>query len=631
MAPEEKPFIETALTLGGKSAEEARRVGALDRLDEQVEVFFAKRYQTTAGPLHRAVWDGALPLELFGSAPAEAPPAAREVMERSRAALAALKRQRRLLDASGKMDEAALAEMGRAGYWGLLIPTAYGGSGAPFAPFVRFLTEMAVVDGSIAGLASVHGCIGAVGPLLAFGTEEQKRRWLPELASGRRLSAFALTEPCAGSDLTALRTRAEPDGDDYVVTGEKLFITNVLPGRTIGLVCLIEGTPSVLLVDLPPAENEQFGLVRYRLHALKRQHNYGIRFAGLRVPKANRLVPSKGDGLTIAYHGLNRGRVTLCASASASMRHMLASILPWARFRRTYGQPIEKRELVRARAGHLAGLIAGCDALTDWCAWLLDEGYRGELECMVAKIFAGEAQKEAAVEILMKTHGGRAFLHGHLFGDEVHEFLAPSIYEGESDMLGLGFFKSLAKAHGARFFEPVGRILAREGIRRPNLLNPLHAWKLRGAILPYLGWQVGQRLVGPAPPDLSGLPAELRGPADFAARLLQDGRFEIDGLMRRHELKLPDRQCLIAELSRRLQNATVILVTALWGARQTDPVLREAAVVLAETLRRRTTGARPAGAELRRAAALGERIAESGTSLVAGIEPDPILMPYANE
>ena len=123
---------------------------------------------------------------------------------------------------------------------GFLIDPQYGGVGAPFAAFSRFLMRMATIEPNVAGLASVHGCIGAVDPLRTFGTPEQKERYLPKLASGERLSAFALTEPCAGSDLTALRTTARLDGDDYVVDGEKLFITNAVPGRTIGLVCRIE-------------------------------------------------------------------------------------------------------------------------------------------------------------------------------------------------------------------------------------------------------------------------------------------------------------------------------------------------------------------------------------------------------
>src|SRR5207248_11315431 len=125
--------------------------------------------------------------------------------------------------------------------------------------------------------------------------------------------------------------------------------------------------------------------------------------------RANLLRPSTGDGLTIAYHGLNLGRLALCAAAAGSMRVMLANLLPWAEFRRTYGQPIATRELVKRRIARLAGLIAGADALVAWGSWLIDEGYRGELECIVAKIFGSESLKEAAVELLMKTHGGRAF------------------------------------------------------------------------------------------------------------------------------------------------------------------------------------------------------------------------------
>src|SRR5213078_5338019 len=142
-------------------------------------------------------------------------------------------------------------ELAAAGYWSLLVDREYGGKGVPFRCFAPFLTRMALIDPTIAGLASVHGCIGAVDPVRTFGNTEQKQRFLPGLANGSRLSAFALTEPCAGSDLTALRTMARLDGNEYVVNGEKLFITNVVPGRTIGLVCLIDGKPSVLIVELP--------------------------------------------------------------------------------------------------------------------------------------------------------------------------------------------------------------------------------------------------------------------------------------------------------------------------------------------------------------------------------------------
>ena len=213
------------------------------------------------------------------------------------------------------------------------------------------------------------------------------------------------------------------------------------------------------------------------------------------MPAANLLAPPRGDGLTIAYHGLNLGRVALCANAAGTMRLMMASMIPWANFRRTYGAAIATRELVQRRLGELAGLIVGCDALVAWCAGLIDRGYRGEMECIVAKIFGSEAQKHAAIEFFMKTHGGRSFLHGHNFGDNIHEYLAPCIYEGEGEMLGMGFFKSLVKHHGKTYFEPIGKALAAAGIRQPNPLNPAHVWALKDVALPYTKWMVARRLL----------------------------------------------------------------------------------------------------------------------------------------
>src|SRR5262249_20105262 len=149
----------------------------------------------------------------------------------------------------------------------------YGGQGAPFARFARFLTRVAVQDPMVAGLASVHGCIGAVDPVRTFGTPEQKARFLPRLASGEALSGFALAEPGPGRALPALRTAAVPAGDDFEVTGEKLFITNAIPGRTVGLVVVLEGKPAVLIAELPPEENEQFRIVPYGLYALRHGYN----------------------------------------------------------------------------------------------------------------------------------------------------------------------------------------------------------------------------------------------------------------------------------------------------------------------------------------------------------------------
>jgi alkylation response protein AidB-like acyl-CoA dehydrogenase len=509
-------LAEEALRMGGASEEEIARTAAMDRSDDRLEEAFDPMYRTKNSPVHKAVWEDAFPFNLFKA----------QLLNKSEPCHASMQaclkvvRDHRdagtLFDENDKVSAQVIDDLAKTGYWGMLIDKEYGGQGASIRSFASFLTEMSATgEPTTAGLASIHGCIGAVDPVRTYGTEDQKKYFLTKLAAGEAISGFALTEPGAGSDLTALRTVFTEDGDQLVINGTKLFISNAIEGRIIGLVGMMHGkdkegrptyklpvknrkgkqvgtlvvsqvhdekaglvfedkwgrrysgegitvepnmVPSVAVVELPKQENEHFEIVRYGLHALTHTYNNGLKFTNFRVPKDNLLHIENGDGLTIAYHGLNRGRVALCANAAGVMRVLLRSITPksWGEFRKTYGHSIEKRELVQARVARLAGLIVGADALVAWCSSLLDEGYRGELECVVAKVFGSEAQKEAAIEIAMKTHGGRSFLKGHLVGDNIHDYLAPCIYEGEGQMLSMALFKSLAKEHGMHFMLPLG-------------------------------------------------------------------------------------------------------------------------------------------------------------------------------
>ncbi|MCS7014566.1 MAG: acyl-CoA/acyl-ACP dehydrogenase [Gemmatales bacterium] len=620
-------FAETALAQAGKSAEEVRRLGAVDRADEQLEALFQPQYQTVNSPVHRAVWEGQVPISMFRPPPPESAPSD-AVLERCYEVLRNARQAHRLWNAQGKVSDTLLQELAEAGYWGLLISPEYGGSGIPFAKFASFLTRMATLDATIAGLASVHGCIGAVDPLMTFGTPEQKQRFLPRLARGEVLSGFALTEPNAGSDLTALRTIARPVPGGFEITGDKLFITNAIPGRLIALVALLENRPAVFVVELPHEENEHFRIVHYGLYALAHNYNNGLHFERFFVPAENLLQPPGGDGLMIAYHGLNRGRLALCALAAGSMRLMLASLIPWVHFRRTYGEPIGARELVRFRLAKLAGYIAAADALTQWGSWLLDLGYRGELEGIIAKIFGSEAMKESAIEILMKTHGGRAFLHGHLFGDNVHDFLAPCIYEGEGQMLALAFFKSLAKEHGRRFFEPIGRRLNLYGMKTFRMWNPLHVWRLRRELWAYGQWWLAHRLRPHLVSYVPQLHRQLRPHAQWAEAVLPRYAEEISAMLRRYQLRLADRQVKMMEMSGRIQDTITVLVTALWADRQNDEAWVLAADVLCRELRRRWSGSRLTDDDVRLARQLAELILDRRFPALDGIEEPAILMSY---
>ena len=350
-------FAETAMQLAGKSEEESKRTGAVDRADDQGESLFAEQYKTSNSPVHKAVWEAKIPLELF------CPPKQSETalslpsMTKSLDVLKKHQKAGTMMDDKGKISTAVFDDLAQSGYWGMLIEEKYGGQGATVRQFMTFLTRVASIEPTAAGLASVHGCIGAVDPVRSFGSEEQRKRFLPRLASGETLSGFALTEPQAGSDLTALKTKAELDGDHYVVNGEKLFITNAVPGRTVGLVCLVNGKPAALIAELPKEENENFKVVPYSLHALKHAFNNGLKFKDFKVPKENLLSPTVGDGLTVAYHGLNMGRLALCATAAGVMRIMLANMLAWTGCGLRSGQDYQPTGVGKWRIGHAPGCL----------------------------------------------------------------------------------------------------------------------------------------------------------------------------------------------------------------------------------------------------------------------------------
>jgi hypothetical protein len=181
-----------------------------------------------------------------------------------------------------------------------------------------------------------------------------------------------------------------------------------------------------------------------------------------------------------------------------------------------------------------------------------------------------------------------------------------------------------------RYFEPIGKALQAAGIRHPNLANPAHAWALRGPLWNYAKWYVSRRLWAGGRCDLSALPRPLREHAQFAADFLGRQALEISSVMSKHHLKLADRQCRISEVSRRVQDATIILCTALYAARR-DEVVQQAADVSCRELTRGLTGRLASDSDYRAVNRLGETIAEGGFSALAGVPAVEILMPYEND
>lgn len=581
-----------------------------------------ERWRVESSPIHRAIWERSVGVEAFDSAALELSQRVRTVIDRSLGIVRRHKETRSLYGPDGVVAPVVIAELAAAGYWGLRASPAFGGAGANLQILAHSITEMDVVDPWVGGMMSCHACLGPVCSLEAFGTADQKERLLRPLATGQRLGAFAITEPITSSDWGMISTVAHPDGDRLLVSGEKLFITNAGPGRTLAALCLIKGQHQMLLIELPEREDEHFWTVTYGIKAPAHIKNVGLVFNNLPVPAVNVLHPPRGDGRTIAFHALNNGRVAVCAASAGALRKIAGSIIPWVQQRQTFGAPIGSRELVQRRLGWLAARIVACDAMAAWTARLLDEGYRGELECVTAKIFGSESLKEATVDVLLKTQCGRAFLEGSLFVEMVWDLLAPAVYEGENELLTLAYFRSLARQHGERYLAPIAAAM-KEGKGHPGASD---LWAAGRHAAAYTGWLVGEEVrhtMGRFGHRRTADPAELAG---VALELLGDMALEISAALRHFGAAIAQRQALAFDLARRAQLATVMLVVSRYVERQDDPLVRQAGICAALDLGARLTQSHPTGETYHLLTELGCAVAEDRFALVGDAERGTVVM-----
>jgi long-subunit acyl-CoA synthetase (AMP-forming)/alkylation response protein AidB-like acyl-CoA dehydrogenase len=442
---------------------------------------------------------------------------------------------------AGRFSVAAEEALGHAGLWGLVVPPRFGGAGASLVELVRAITHVAADCPTAAGMLAVHSSIGAVAALTAFGSESQQARHLPGLAAGRPLSIFGGTEPEVGCDLAAVRAVLEPQADGFVLTGTKMFITGAAHGRLVKLLARLDGRPTVAVVRLPAANGPTFRLRHYALHPLKHAHNAALEFERFPVGASDLLAaPAGRDGMAIVWHGLNRGRVTLAAQAAGTLRCLLRHARDHARRRTTWGRPIADRELVQGRLARIAAGVVACDAMAAWAAAAIDAGQTGELEAIAAKIVASTCVREGAIDAL-GVHGGRAFLVGHPLGDSFHDHFAVTVYEGESDLLGLALFKGLAKAH------PLAAAADASGLRRA---------------VDWLTWRASRLAGGRLAEDDAIADPRLRAHAAHARRRLAAAATRIDRAIRRHGRHLAERQLEVAALAAEVRELVSVLAVA---------------------------------------------------------------------
>ncbi|MGZ4493965.1 MAG: acyl-CoA dehydrogenase family protein [Nocardioides sp.] len=336
-------------------------------------------------------------------------------------------------DRDESVDTAIIPKMGELGFFGLTLPEEYGGAGGDNLTYCLAMEELGRADSSVRGIVSVsNGLVGKV--IASHGTEEQKRQWLPGIASGTRLGCFGLTEPDTGSDAGNLRTRAVRDGDDYVIDGAKIFITN----GTWADVCLLFARtggpgPKGVSAFLVPTVTPGFGRreIKGKL-GLRGQATAELSFDGVRVPAAA-MVGAEGEGFKIAMYSLDKGRVSVAAGCVGIIAGCLESVVSYTRQREQFGRPLASFQLVQDM---IADISVDADAarLLVWrAADLIDRGEPFGVAASKAKLFASEAAVRAA-NLAIQAYGGYGYVDEYPAAKYMRDARVMTLYEGTSQI-----------------------------------------------------------------------------------------------------------------------------------------------------------------------------------------------------
>jgi short/branched chain acyl-CoA dehydrogenase len=312
------------------------------------------------------------------------------------------------LDREGRFPYELVTELAELGVMGIPLPEEYGGGGGDTLSYAIAIEELTRVDSSVAITVAAHTSLGTM-PIYLFGTEDQRREWLPELASGRRLAAFGLTEPGAGSDAGATRTRAELRDGSWIVSGSKIFITNAGTDITACVTITARtGEDEISNIVIPN------GTPGYEISAP--MHKLGWRASDTRelsfddcaVPEGN-LLGERGRGYRQFLEILDGGRISVAAMGVGLAQGAYDLAYAYAQERRQFGQPIAKFQAVQFRLADLATEIEAGRALVYRAAWLKDQQRPFGREAAMAKLYTGEMSNRA-VNWALQIHGGYGFM-----------------------------------------------------------------------------------------------------------------------------------------------------------------------------------------------------------------------------
>lgn len=346
-------------------------------------------------------------------------------------------------DRAERVDRGIVKKLGEVGFLGLTVPEEYGGSGGDHLTYALVTEELGRGDSAVRGIVSVS--LGLVAKTVAaWGNEEQKRRWLPPLASGEAIGCFGLTEPGTGSDAGSLATRAVRDGDAYVVNGSKMFITNGTWADVVLLFARTGDAPGHKGVSAFLVPTDTPGLERREIHGklgLRGQATAELVLRDVRVP-ADALLAPEGKGFSVAMSALAKGRMSVAAGCVGIAQAALDAAVGHATEREQFGRTIAHHQLVQELITDIAVDVDAARLLTWRVADLIDRGEPFATEASKAKLFASEAAVRAANNAL-QVFGGYGYIDEYPVGKLLRDARVMTLYEGTSQIQKLVIGRAL--------------------------------------------------------------------------------------------------------------------------------------------------------------------------------------------
>ena len=346
---------------------------------------------------------------------------------------------------AGEFPREILTKMGKLGLMGITVPEKYGGSEMDFVSYILAIEELSKVSAVIGVILSVHTSVGT-NPIMYFGNDEQKDRYLPKMASGEYLGAFCLTESSSGSDAGALKTRAVKYGDDYVLNGSKMFITNGGEADVYIVFASTNPTEKSYGITAFIVDKDTPGLIIGKDEnkmGLRGSRTVELTFENMKVPAKNRLG-NEGEGFKIAMSNLDVGRIGIAAQALGIAGASLEAATGYAKERVQFGKPIALQQGVGFKLADMATAVEASRLLVYQAAQLRAEGLPCGKEASMAKLFASKAAVDGSTEAI-QVFGGYGYTEDYPVERYFRDAKVTEIYEGTSEIQRIVISKSLLR------------------------------------------------------------------------------------------------------------------------------------------------------------------------------------------